>query len=643
MGTQQVRQVMLQDVAALRRFSRQLIQDVRALERMLREEMFETGIRRIGAEQELFLVDERGQPAPIIEQVLAQTTDRRVVTELAQFNLEFNLDPCVFGENCLRHTEQQLNEMLGYVRGLVQGVGGEVVLVGILPTIHISDLTLDNMTQRPRYRALNDVLSYLRGGMVQLQIRGVDELFVRHDNIMVEGCNASFQIHFQVNSEEFPRFYNIAQAIAGPCMAVAANAPLLFGKRLWQETRIAVFQQAVDTRSSNLYLREMSPRVHFGTGWVQDSITEIFTEDIARFQVLLAAEDEVENAMDLVEAGRVPRLKALQVHNSTVYRWNRACYGITNGVPHLRIENRILPSGPTPADEVANAAFWFGLVSGLAEEYGDITEVMDFDAAKSNFMAAARRGLASQLVWEGGKSIPAHDLICDRLMPVARKGLLAAGIDRDDVDHYLGILEKRVETGRTGAEWQLASLAHMKGQGSRADRLYALVGAMINRQRDGQPVHTWDLAELDEAPGPGRLSSTRVEDLMSTDLLTVHEDELVEFVAWLMDWRRVRHMLVEDGKQHLVGIVSGRAVMRFLADASLDDRHTVPIKEIMIRDPITISPEKKSAEAIRCMREHRIGALPVVRHGHLVGIITERDFLNIAGALLDQSMEEEEG
>ncbi len=635
MGTQQLEHVQSQE--ALRQFSRQLIQDVRAMEYMLDEGMFETDVRRIGAEQELFLVDERGQPAPIIEKVLENNTDERVVTELTQFNLEFNLHPYVFGGDCLRRLEQQLNEVLAYVRGLVHDAGGEVVLVGILPTIHISDLTLENMTKMPRYFALNDALTRLRGGPAQFQLRGVDELFVRHDNIMVEGCNASFQTHFQVAPDEFARFYNIAQAIAGPCMAAAANSPILFGKRLWRETRIALFQQAVDTRSSNLYLREMSPRVHFGTGWVRESVTEIFKEDITRFRVILTLGEDLEDPMDVIRDGRVPKLEALQLHNGTVYRWNRACYGITEGKPHLRIENRILPSGPTTVDEVANAAFWFGLVNGIARQYEDITEVMDFDVAKSNFIAAARLGMASQLTWLKDKRLPARDLICDRLVPLAREGLQAAHIDADDIDRYLGIIEKRAEKGRTGAEWQLSSLAKMKGQGTRAERLSALVGALITRQRDGQPVHTWELADLDEAPGPRGLRNSRVEHYMSTDLLTVHEDELVEFVAFLMDWRRIRHMLVEDHQHRLVGIVSGRAVMRYLTESSLDDRGNTPIREIMIRDPISIAPEQPSMEAVQRMRRHRISALPVVRDDQLVGIITERDFLNIAGELLDES------
>src|SRR5690606_3167144 len=183
-----------------------------------------------------------------------------------------------------------------------------------------------------------------------------------------------------------------ARFISGASTTCSCNSPLLFGKRLWSETRIALFQQAVDTRSSNLYLREMSPRVHFGTDWVHESVTEIFKEDIARFRVLITAHDE-DGPFDVLDRGEVPKLTALQLHNGTVYRWNRACYGIGNGIPHLRIENRILPAGPSILDEVANAAFWFGLVSGIANQEMDVKTLISFDEAKSNFVAAARHGL----------------------------------------------------------------------------------------------------------------------------------------------------------------------------------------------------------------------------------------------------------
>ncbi|RMF64055.1 MAG: CBS domain-containing protein [Bacteroidetes bacterium] len=641
MGTQDVKY--LEDAAAMRRFTRRLIQDMQALEYMLREGLFETGVSRIGAEQELFLVDERYQPAPLAKEILDLNDDPRLGTELTRFNLEFNLDPHRFQGDCLRRVEQEINDMLVHVRKLAGEVGAEVAMVGILPTIHLSDLGLDNMAPMPRYFALNEAIMRLRGGRpAQYQIRGVDELFFQHDNILVEGCNTSFQTHFQVAPDVFPHYYNIAQLIAAPVLAAATNSPVLFGKRLWRETRIALFQQAVDTRSSNLYLREMSPRVHFGTDWCRESVTEIYKEDIARFRVLLMSE-EFEDPFLRLERGEIPGLRALQIHNGTVYRWNRACYGITDGKPHLRIENRILPSGPTVVDEVANMAFWFGLVRGMADRYSDITTLLDFDYAKSNFIAAARLGLASQLYWLHGETVPAHELILQELLPLAREGLTAGGIDADDIDRYLGIIEARVESHQTGSWWQVESLALMKRQGTtRAERLAALVERLIEAQKEGRPVHEWPLATCDHIRATQRLTGTRVEHYMSTDLFTVHEEELVEFVAVLMDWRHIRHVMVEDTEHRLVGLVTHRRLLRYLAESSAamhDEPRDVPVKEIMVRDPISVRPETRTTEAIALMRQHGVSALPVVRDGQLVGIITEADFIRLAGRILDETLQ----
>ncbi len=632
------------DGEGLRAFTRQLLQDVRAIEHMLDADMFDSDQRRIGAEQELFLIDRKWQPAPIAEEVLSRSEDPRVVNELTRFNLELNLHPYVFEGDCLSRMEGQITDLLGYVGGLVTELNADIVLTGILPTIHLSDLGLENMAPKPRYFALNDAIMRLRGGPAQFQIRGVDELFFRHDTILVEGCNTSFQTHFQVAPQEFAHYYNIAQLVAGPCLAMAANSPVLFGKRLWRETRIALFQQAVDTRSTNLYLREMSPRVHFGTEWVRSSVTEIYKEDIARFRVIMTA--EFEDAFDVLESGGVPKLKALQLHNSTVYRWNRACYGITDGRPHLRIENRILPSGPTVVDEVANAAFWFGLVNGLARRIDDVSKLVDFDDAKSNFVSAARQGLGSQITWLEGKRLPADELILKDLLPIAREGLTSSNIDDADVEKYLEIVERRVASGQTGSQWTLDSLARMRKEGSstRSDRLNAVVAGMVARQKTGAPVHEWSPAKIDEAVAMRWMQGTRVEHFMTTDLFAVNEEELVELVAALMDWRKIRHVLVEDNAHKLVGLVTHRNLLRYISQegGSGQGESGVPVKKIMIRNPISIAPECPTAEAIQIMRDRKISALPVVREGQLVGIITDKDFSRIAGELLDDSMVERE-
>jgi CBS domain-containing protein len=291
-------------------------------------------------------------------------------------------------------------------------------------------------------------------------------------------------------------------------------------------------------------------------------------------------------------------------------------------------------------DEVANAAFWFGLVSGLASELDDVSDVLDFDDAKSNFIAAARLGLGAQITWLNERRVPATDLILEELLPTARKGLQMGGIDPGDIDRYLGIVEERVARRVTGAQWMLDSLARMKRQpSSRADRLNAVVAGMIAREQTNEPVHLWSHAMLDEAKAMRLMQGTRVEHFMTTELYTVNEEELVELVASLMDWKKIRHILVEDREHRLVGLVTHRNLLRYLSQRSAaEGEREIPVRDIMIRNPITISPETATADAVKLMRKKGISSLPVVREEQLVGIITEADFYRIAGELLDDSM-----
>ena len=619
--------------------TKQLLTDLRALELMLERGLIESGVRRIGAEQELCLVGQGFRPAGVVLDVLAAVDDDHFTTELGKFNLEINLDPQVFGGDCLSRLEAQLCELLGKTRAAAARCGAEVVMTGILPTIRKSDLTLAQMTPMRRYRTLSDAVNELRGGEYEISISGADELLIRHDSIMLEACNTSFQTHFQVAGEEFADLYNIAQVVAAPVLAAAVNSPLLFGRRLWSETRIALFQQAIDTRTSMSHTRVSLPRVSFGTQWVRRSVTELYQDDVTRFKLLVGGDVETD-PFAAIEQGEAPALKALCLHNGTVYRWNRACYGVTEGKPHLRIENRYLPAGPTAVDEVANAAFWFGSLAAMRARQADVTREMVFEDASNNFWAAARLGLGAEVVWLGGRRRPVRDLICEELLPAARDGLADAGVARADIDRFLGIVQERVERDRTGAQWMLDSLTAMKGQGTQGERLSALTAAMTARQRADVPVARWEPAHLDEAGG-WKHNYLQVEQMMTTDLFTVHGDDPVDLVASLMHWQTIRHVPVEDSRHHLVGLVSYRTLIRLIAAGKLaGEEPPAAVSDVMTRDPVTIEPGASTLEAISTMRRRRIGCLPVVSDGELVGIVTERDFMNIAGRLLEAKLAE---
>ncbi|MCA8953557.1 MAG: CBS domain-containing protein [Planctomycetes bacterium] len=624
----------------LRAFMKAILADVHALERMLHEERFETGVRRIGAEQEMFLIDRSGRVWCGAEKMFTALNHPQFTYELAQFNLECNLTPLPFGGNCLSQLENETRELLHKARAQAEELGGQIVITGILPTLRRSDLTLASMVQNPRYLALNNAMAQLRGGEFNFRIKGVDEFEMQHDNVMLESCNTSFQIHFQVGPREFAKLYNVAQAITAPVLACAVNSPLLLGRRLWRETRVALFQQSVDSRSAAHQMRGRRPRVSFGDAWMRESVLEIFREDIARFRVVLAAEQD-ENPDAVLDRGEVPKLTALRLHNGTVYRWNRPCYGIANGKPHLRIEARAFPAGPTVVDEVANAAFFFGLMSAVSHEFEDVSKVMQFDDAAGNFVAAARLGMQANLTWFHGKEYGAQELIEDVLLPQARAGLEHHKLDAADIDRYLGVIAERVRRGRSGARWMLDSLSAMGEKGTKDQRMHALVRALVSRQQKGDPVHTWELADTGEFDG-WKESYLHVGQFMTTDLFTVHPEDVVDLAASLMDWRHIRHVPVEDNEGRLVGLVSHRSLLRLVGQGMRRaDRAPVAVKDIMRREPITVMSNTPTLQAIELMRRHRVGSLPVVEEGNrLVGIITERDLIRVAAMLFEKHLRE---
>ena len=620
-----------------RHFTKRLLTDLRALEEMIQQGRFERDLLRIGAEQEMFLIGRDWRPASAALEMLAALNDPHYTTELALFNLEANLDPVRFTGDCLSQLERQLDGLVARARAAGEPLGVDVLLAGILPTIQKRDLTLENLTPKPRYFALNKVLSDMRGGDYDFHIHGLEELCLRHDSMMVEACNTSFQVHIQVTSEDFARVYNIAQLASAPVLAAAANSPYLLGRRLWHETRIAVFQQAIDTRVSHQNVRDRSPRVTFGTRWIEKCVLELYREDLARFRSLLDGEQEEDPFAELA-AGRAPQLYALKLHNSTVYRWNRACYGIIDGKPHLRIENRMLPSGPTVLDEVANAAFWLGLVRGLALKHEDVSREMAFEEVMMNFYAAARSGMYAQFHWFGHKGIPVQQLVLEHLLPVAEEGLSSVGVAAADIRRYLGVIDRRVRTGQNGSRWFLSSFAQMDRTLSQGTRVNAIVAATLARQKEGQPVSEWEPARAAEAGG-GQQNYLTVEQVMSTDLHAVQEDEVVDMVASLMDWARIRHVPVEDAENRLVGLVSYRSLLRLMARGWRPaDGSTIPVSEIMRRDLVTVTPEVTTLDAIALMRKRRISCLPVVRDGRLVGVVTEGDFMAVTADLLEREL-----
>lgn len=634
MGVQTVS--LAQSKEQMQDFVRHLLRDVKALEYMLEHDMFERDVTRIGAEQEMCLVNNFWKPSPISIPVVDQLKDYAWLdTELAKFNLETNLNPREFSGSALRDMEQELREYLHLIQQQLDPYDTKIILTGILPTLKKSDLGWHNLTPRERYKALMQALSMIRGEDYELRLEGIDELRMKHDSPLLEACNTSFQVHLQVSPDDFVDYYNIAQTIAAPTIAMAANSPLLFGKRLWHETRIALFQQSIDSRISEHHIRDRSPRVTFGSGWLRDSILDIYKEDIVRHRVLLSSDHQVDAYAEVL-AGRIPKLHALQVHNSTVYRWNRPCYGISdNGKPHLRIENRVLPAGPTVIDEMANAAFWLGMMKGLKLHYGDITSRLGFEDVSDNFLKAARTGIDNKFSWTDDRKFAAADLVLNELLPLAREGLQAQRVQQEDIDRYLGVIEGRARNLMTGARWILRTYTKLAKEAGKDEALSTLTAVIVENQSTTQPVHEWKMPTLEDLK-EYKTNKLVVEEIMETDIFSVRRDDIVEFVANLMNWRKMRYVVVEDEKGKLEGIISSSNLIQYYSDKLLyKDNSAITVGDIMVNNPITVHSHTPITEAIQIMEQNEIGCLPVVNNGGiLIGILTEMNFLRISHRLL---------
>ena len=634
MGTQSISR--FGDDENLRHFEHALLSDILALESMLKLGLIESGIRRIGAEQELFLVDQNLRPAMISSEVLRLIHDPRITLELARFNLEANMTARMLHSDCLRNLETELNDLCQLVRSACRSLGADIVMTGILPTLTLSDLSPESLSDSPRYHQLERILAELRGDPFHIHIKGLDEIQIVHESMILEACNTSFQLHYQCDPDTFANSYNVAQLITAPLLAAAVNSPMLFHKRLWSETRVALFQHSVDDRSRAHQARYRPPRVTFGDRWVRESVLELFREDVARFRILMTVATDP-NPMEVLSEGKIPQLAALRIHNGTVWRWNRPCYGILDGRPHLRIENRVLPAGPTIVDEMANAAFFYGLMVSMEKELPPVSTLLDFDSAKENFFAAARHGLKAQFTWFKNRNIPATDLILQELLPLAHLGLQQAELNCEDIARYLGIFEERVRSGQTGAAWIVKSYSELPAQGPEY-RARTITQSILEKQASGEPVHCWTSPSASFQDLLQNYST--VERFMSTDLFTVRPHDVVDLAASIMDWERIRHVPVEDDHGNLAGIVSHRDLLHLLATGALTNNVRVPVHDVMKQNPITVTPETPTLEAIDLMRKNGIGCLPVVRDNRLVGIITVYDLLALSSRLLEKALRE---
>ncbi len=472
------------------RYRQKLRRCLDVLRLMLDDLRFDSDSLKTGLEVEVNIVDNDTQPAMRNAEILQAFANPTFQRELGRFNLEINVPPRLIDGEGLSDYEHFLRSSLAMADEYAHHVDACLVLIGILPTLTESHTVLANLSPVPRYLVLNREIIEARGGNIDIEIAGQERLAVRTDSIGPEAACTSVQFHIQVPADRFANYWNASQALAGPQVAVGSNSPFVFGRRLWDETRIALFEQAADTRSEEHRTQGVRPRVWFGERWIT-STSELFEENLRYFPPLLPLLDD-EDPVEVFRSGGIPRLPELRLHNGTVYRWNRPVYDIMNGRPHLRVENRVLPAGPAVCDMLANAAFYFGLTRALAEADDPVWNHMSFPIAAQNFRRGAEHGLRALTWWPGVGEVPVAGLIRDVLLPLAAEGLDRFGTAVAVRDRLLGIIEGRCTTGRTGAVWQTETVAALeRGGRTRREALAEMLRRYMSLMHTNAPVHTW--------------------------------------------------------------------------------------------------------------------------------------------------------
>ena len=616
MGSFLIKQI--ENQAQRNAFYNEIFDDLEVFDQLLEEGIIDTGDNMVGIEQELCLIDDLGEPKKMALSLLDVIKDKHYTNELALFNMEINLDPMPLTGSGLDDIAQQLYLLLENGREKARALDTEIFMTGILPTISLSDLTFSSMTPVERYQVLSRELLSLRGEKFEIFLQGVDDLHLKLDSILFEACNTSIQVHLQINPAKFVKYYNWSQFISGPVLACCTNSPLLFGKELWSENRIALFKQSLDTRVQYSHYREKIPRVYFGEDWLQKSPTELWKKDVARFPLIFRGEGFA-NSKEQKKDGLMPELRSVRLHNGTTYTWNRLCYGVDEGKSHIRIECRYLPAGPTVKDEIANMVFWVGLMKSAENQRDNFWNDINFLSVKSNFYKAARHGLQSEFNIFG-KNTGAAELCLDILLPMAEKGLRDNNVDEKVISTYLGVIQNRVARRQTGASWQVENFRRLQKKFKPALVSKILVTEALQYQKKDIPVYEWENIQDDRLSVffESSFKKLTAKDVMSHKIQPVSENATVLFAEKIMEWQKIHHLIVEDRKEMFKGIV-------FLSKLKEVSDKNQKIGRFATRHCPRVCPETSLVTIQDLFKENENIAVVVLEEGKTVGIITDHD------------------
>jgi len=478
-------------------FADRLRDNLKALEILLARPGFGEGAGSFGAEMEMYLIDQDGNALYKNIEIQQLLNNPQLTLELNRFNLEYNLSPFPIKNFPFSESENELLKAMSEVRECAASLGGRIVPVGILPTLRTADFNEYTMTDVPRYHALANRLKEDRRGRFQVNIQGQDELHLENDDITLEGANTSFQAHYRVNPADYADTFNSVQLVTPLVLAIASNSPIVFGQRLWHETRIPLFKKSIDTRNEQLLMNapwHQLPRVNFGNGWIRDGILELFAETAHLYPILLPIYED-EDSIALARSGQVPKLSELRLQQSTVWLWNRPIYDDAAG-GHLRIELRSLPSGPSVTDMMANAALAIGLAEGIRPRINELLCALPFSYCNYNFYRAAEYGVDSKILWPdpGASELKEEPVLAllERLLPLAREGLVSVGVNGTEIDRYLGIIQQRIERRTSGAKWQLQNYDELRKKHDSSSACRLLLESYYRQSAANIPVAEWE-------------------------------------------------------------------------------------------------------------------------------------------------------
>ncbi len=461
-------------------FSKRLRRETALLGEMFADGAFNFTKPKVGFELETWLVSPELQPAPINEALISQLKSPKVVHELSRFNVEFNSDPHAISGKIYSTLLNELQSLWQQCQTAAQKLNAKMVMIGMLPTLKQSMLGLEKMSDSERYAALNKQVFFLRKGKpILVDIEGIEHLSLTHFNILIEAAATSLQIHLNLPQESAVRFFNAASILSAPMVALGANSPFLFGKDLWAETRIPMFEQAVSLPDDPTTGRALLPRVTLGTQYLTNSLMEAFEENLQHYPPLLP----------ILFEEPAEQLRHLTLHNGTIWRWNRPLIGREpNGKFHLRLEHRVVAAGPTPVDVVANIAFFIGAIYALIEEGVAPENRITFEQSKENFYQAARFGLDAEIHWLDGKKVTLQKLLSGPLLEKAKLSLAKLGVQKSEIQCFIdGVILPRVESGQNGSSWQRRANEKFKHD------FEAVTASYVDWQATGKPVHEWSV------------------------------------------------------------------------------------------------------------------------------------------------------